>query len=326
MKTISRILSLLVAVTLSLPLLAQAYTPQLEDKSFPVNDFTAVSADSDFDITLVKGEHGARLTTDKQLAPYVQIYVRSQTLFITYDEKSVPKDVRKLFRGRGAPVPVFHVVVTLPELGGVSLSDNAKLTGSEEFTGNHFELSLADKSRVGNLVVKAGSARVLMKKGSQAVLNLAAVSKVEVNAEGNSTLSLQTDTPELAVNADNGAVLNISGKIGKSDILTAGSSKTTLVHEPETAVVKMAGSSSLVLTGKAESMRVATERNAKLNAVEFPVKTLQAVMAGSSKAEVNVAEELEVTLQGGSALYYTGAPVFKINKIVKSTLSPLENK
>jgi hypothetical protein len=41
---------------------------------------------------------------------------------------------------------------------------------------------------------------------------------------------------------------------------------------------------------------------------------------------VNVDKEDKVTLVSGASLYYSGTPVFQIDKIVKSTLAPYGTK
>ena len=73
--------------------------------------------------------------------------MRSKTLFITYDEKAVPKDIKKLYKGKNAPKPVFRAVISLPELNGFTLEDNVVLNTTEEFFGfllssSHLSLQL----------------------------------------------------------------------------------------------------------------------------------------------------------------------------------------
>ena len=142
---------------------AQSLSAQLSEKDIMVSEFNAVNVSDDFEVTVSRGTYGVRLTVDKELAPYVEVYVRSKVLYISYDEKAVPKDLRKVYRGKGALTPVFRVVAYTPELQAVTLSDNATLSGVEEFVGNDFELTMAGKSQVKNLSVSAASARMSMK-------------------------------------------------------------------------------------------------------------------------------------------------------------------
>ena len=141
---------------------AQSLSAQLTDKDITVSEFNAVNVSDDFEVTLSRGTYGVRLTVDKELEPYVEVYVRSKVLYISYDEKAVPKELRKLYRGKGSLTPVFRVVAYTPELQAVTLSDNATLTAAEEFAANDFELTTAGKSQVKNLSVAAASARISM--------------------------------------------------------------------------------------------------------------------------------------------------------------------
>ena len=113
---------------------AQSLSAQLTDKDIMVSEFNAVNVSDDFEVTVSRGTYGVRLTVDKELAPYVEVYVRSKVLYVSYDEKAVPKELRKQYRGKGALTPVFRVAAYTPMLKAVTLSDNASLIGIDEFT------------------------------------------------------------------------------------------------------------------------------------------------------------------------------------------------
>ena len=77
-----------------LPLSAQTESFRLVDKTYPVGDFTALEISDDFDVTLTRGASSVKLTVDEPLLQYVDVYVRSKTLFVVYNEKSVPKEIK----------------------------------------------------------------------------------------------------------------------------------------------------------------------------------------------------------------------------------------
>ena len=190
---------------------AQSLSAQLTDKDITVSEFNAVNVSDDFEVTVSRGTYGVRLTVDKELAPYVEVYVRSKVLYISYDEKAVPKELRKQYRGKGALTPVFRVVAYTPELQAVTLSDNATLTGVEEFTAGEFELTTAGKSQVKNLSISATSARISMKKNAVATLNLKTDRGVEVNTDNSANLKLTFTGRELALTADGSSVVVADG-------------------------------------------------------------------------------------------------------------------
>jgi len=297
------------------------FVNHLEESTLPVGEFTMVSASGDFEVTLSKGSYGVRLTTDKNLTPYVQVYVRSNTLYLTYDEKSVPKDIKKLYKGKNASQPVFRAVVSMPQLNGIELDDNVILSSAEAFYGSDIVISLTDKAQVRNLTVQGNSITVNMKKNAQAALTLTADKKMEVTTDDKAILKLAEKAREITLNAKGNSDNALSGE---GEILNLNlSEKTTgnVSHRTKNAVLNVGGSSKLILTGTGEYLEVKGGKNAEVEAVAFPVKTMKAELDGG-KVNVAVEKEMNVTLLGGSSLFFTGSPTLIVNKIVKSTLAP----
>ncbi len=314
-------LTLGVVCLLALPARAQTTAGQ-EEKTIPVGEFSSISVSDDFEVSLVKGKQSVRITSEKELIPYIQVYVRSKTLFITYDEKSVPKDTKKLFKGRGASDPVFRAVVSMPEIGGISLSNNAILSAAEDFTGGTFDLNLADKAQVRTLSVHVSSANVVMKKNAQATVNLEVDNRLEINTEGNATLKLGGKAQEMSVNAAGSSEVILAADCKSSVITTSGSANLSLSQKTEKMALNAGGFSKLNLSGEAVSIQIHGERSASVEANAFTVEKAEANLSGSAKVNISVSESLDATLVGGSSLYYTGTPSIKIGKIIKSTLAP----
>jgi hypothetical protein len=305
---------------------AQSLSAQLTDKDITVSEFNAVNVSDDFEVTVSRGTYGVRLTVDKELAPYVEVYVRSKVLYISYDEKAVPKEIRKLYRGKGSLTPVFRVVAHTPELQAVTLSDNATLTGAEEFNANEFELTMAGKSQVKNLSISATSARIVMKKNTVANLNIKTDRGVEANTDNNANLKLTFTGRELALTADGSSVVVADGPTRNLNLSTSGSSQVSVTSDTEKVEVTAEGSSKLTLTGKAEELEVKGSRSSVVDAFAMPLEEVEANLSNSSTVTVSVSKKVSVNLVGGSALYYSGSPVFQIEKIVKSTLAPYGTK
>ena len=314
-------LAIFAATLLAFPAKAQV-TTQLEEKTLPVGDFSSISVADDFEVSLVKGAYSVRVTTVKELAPYVQVYVRAKVLYITYDEKSVPKDIKKMFKGKGSPEPVFRAVVYLPELNGVTLANNVTLMSTDEFSGFNFEMNLGDKSQVKSLTVRASNVTVNMKKNAQATVTLKADNRMELNTDGNAVLKLSGQAMELAMNAAGSSEVSAIGDFRSSTLTMGNSAKALVSQKSDKAVLQVSGSSNLTLTGDAEQMVVRGDKNALVEANGFTVKKVEANLSGSARVNVTVTELIDATLVGGSALYYTGTPSIQIGKIIKSTLAP----
>lgn len=320
---INKVLWLTVGIVCLFVLPAQAQvTAGQEEKSIPVGEFSSISVSDDFEVSLVKGKHGVKITSEKELIPYIQVYVRSKSLFITYDEKSVPKDIRKLFRGRGSSDPVFRAVVSMPEIGGISLSNNATLSSIEDFSGGTFDLNLADKAQVKTLTVRVNSANLNLKKNAQVSMNVEVANRLEINTEGNASIKLSGKAQEFSVNAAGSSELTVSADCKSSTITTSGSADLSLSQKTEKMVLTVGGFSKLNLSGEADSIQIRGERSASVDANAFSVKKAEANLSGSAKVNISISESLDATLVGGSSLYYTGTPSIKIGKVIKSTLAP----
>ena len=320
---INKVLWLTVGIVCLFVLPAQAQvTAGQEEKSIPVGEFSSISVSDDFEVSLVKGKHGVKITSEKELIPYIQVYVRSKSLFITYDEKSVPKDIRNLFRGRGSSDPVFRAVVSMPEIGGISLSNNATLSSIEDFSGGTFDLNLADKAQVKTLTVRVNSANLNLKKNAQVSMNVEVANRLEINTEGNASIKLSGKAQEFSVNAAGSSELTVSADCKSSTVTTSGSADLSLSQKTEKMVLTVGGFSKLNLSGEADSIQIRGERSASVDANAFSVKKAEANLSGSAKVNISISESLDATLVGGSSLYYTGTPSIKIGKVIKSTLAP----
>lgn len=305
---------------------AQAATAQLTDKEIPVSEFNSLSVTDDFEVTLARGTYGVRLTVDKDLAPYVQVYVKSKTLYLDYDEKSVPKEIRKLYKGKHGLVPVFRIVAYTPEIQTVTLTDNAVLVGMEEFPSSQFELFATDKSQVKNLSVNAVSARISLKKHATAVISAKTERGMEVNMDNSSDLKLTGSGEELVIHSENSAVVVSNGPYKTQTLSTSGSSQVTVSSDADKVSITMEGSSKILLSGKANVLNVKGTRSSSADAYSMPVKEITVDLSGSSNVTASVSDQVDATLVGGSAFYFAGSPTFLIRKIVKSTLAPYGTK
>ena len=312
-----------IALVMAAPVARAQYTSQLEEKTIPVGDFSGIEVAGDFEVTLSSGPCVAKVTVDKMLSPYVQVYVRGKVLHITYDSKAVPKDVRQLYKGRNAPKPVFRASITLPELSSIFLGGNAILNCGELLECKlTTDIDIQDKAQLKNLNIKAGSVNVNMKKQAQAALSIEAVNKAELRAEGNANLRATVDAHDIVSSAVGSSEIAITSKGENATISGTGSSKSVVTFEGEKAVVTIGGSANINLSGKGEALSVRGEKSSNFEAAAFDTKAATVDLNGSVKANVTVSESLDANLVGGSTLYYTGDPTFKIGKVVRSTLAP----
>ena len=110
------------------------------------------------------------------------------------------------------------------------------------------------------------------------------------------------------------------------NLATGGSSQVSVNSDTEKLDLTTEGSSKLTLTGKAVEMKVKGSRSSVVDAFAMPLETVEATLSNSSTVTVTVSKTVYANLVGGSALFYSGTPEFKIEKIVRSTLAPYGTK
>ena len=291
------------------------------------SEFSGIEAANNFDISIVKGPYGVQLTVDQLIADCVVSYVKGKVLFLDLDEKAIPKETKKIYKGKNVPPPVLRAVVYLPEgyIESIKLKDSATLSATSEMNSNKFDVDLAGTSSIKALTVATGTAEISLSKKATAVLTVNAEKNLRVNAEGASSIKLTQTSSELSVKSANSSVSIISGNTGDLDITSAGSSQVQLTSELKKADIDAANSSKVTLTGKVEKLQARGSNSSVIDASGMPAQTAIAQIS-NGEMTVNVSDEIKVELVSGASLYYSGDPDFKIVKIIKSTLAPVGTK
>ena len=99
------------------------------------SEFTGIEAANNFDVSIAKGPFGVQLTVDQVLADCIVSYVKGKVLFLDLDEKAIPKETKKLYKGKNVPPPVLRAIVYLPEsyIERIKLQDSATLSANTPY-------------------------------------------------------------------------------------------------------------------------------------------------------------------------------------------------
>lgn len=281
-----RFIAVILSVTLSIVAFGQELYPSQpqEEKSYGVGEFESLCVSDSFEVTLQEGRCGVMVNADKALMPYIQVYVRSGVLYIDMDEKSIPNDVKRIYRGKDAPIAITHAVVTAPAFAVISATQNAVLTSNGTVFADSLRMELTDKACVRNFKLEMEEGKLVMNKNSQAMLTLQSEKQLDVILEGKAQLRLQN----------------------KGNVLQA----------------QLSGSSEASLAGEADTFSFTVSRYAHLESLDLKATRVKAEMNNGGHAIVRAEELLNVKLAGGSTLYYTGVPAIQIDEILKSTFAP----
>jgi hypothetical protein len=284
-----RFILFILSITLSVAALAQdLYPTQLqEEKTYPVGSFHSLSVSSRFEVTLQEGPCNVKVTADQALLPYFQVYVRGGVLYIEADSKSIPADVKKIYRGKNAPVPVVRAIVTMPAVNSVSLHQNAILSSNGTVFSDSLKLSVEDKAILRNLKFDTPTADIALSKHAVADFALVATN-VTLKGEG--------------------------------------SSRTTMSFKGAVLKVDLSGSAHCKVIGESETFSFHCERSSELDGLQMKAPRVKADMKGGCEARVLAEELLSVRLTGGSSLYYAGFPTIQVDEILRSTFAPYKEK
>ena len=323
MKTkLFAIVAACIALMSGVTLRAQTTTMERE-----FSEFCSIEASNAFDVAISKGGYGLNLTVDQAIADCVISYVKGKVLFLGLDEKAIPKEVKKQYKGKGVPAPTLRAIVYLPEgyIESIKLTDNATLAANQPLNSNKFDIDLSGTASIKALTIDTGTAELNIAKKSNAVLTVNAQKNIRVNADGASSIKLAQTSEELSVKSANSSVSIISGNTGNLDITSGGSSQVQITSELKKADVDASNSSKVTLSGKAESIQARGSNSAFIDATGMP-STKAIVQLSGADMNVNASDEIKVELVSGGALYYSGDPDFKIVKVIKSTLAPVGTK
>lgn len=268
------------------------------------SEFDAVSVSDGFKVTMVeKDGYNAKFKVSDALESYIQCYVKAGTLYIGLDDKSIPKEVKKSFKGKNSDGPILEATVYVPVLNSVTLSDNSTFSSNDALNSDNFKLSLSGMSCITNLNVNVNSAVISVgKKSKLSSINVKAEDKVTVNAEGSATVVLEYSSKALEINNSGSADLSINGQCETASVCTAGSAELSLSGRTNT----------LNVTGKGGS--------SKIDAVTMSVDDVNVSLDGAELA-VTPAKNLSLDLGKGASVCYSGDPAIRIVKIQNATVT-----
>ena len=270
------------------------------------SEFDAVSISNGFKVTFSSGNgasaYSTKVTVDDALEGYVQCYVKARTLYIGLDEKSIPKDLKKTYKGKNAPDPVLTAIVYVPTINSITLNDDSSFASSETLNSGDFKLDLSDNASISNLKVVASKASISVRKKAKL-----------------SSINIKADDIAVKGDDDGGVTLEYASKSLSVD--NAGSANLILNGETGNASVATAGGAQMSLSGKASSLKVTGKGNSsKVDASSFAVDDAMLSFSGAD-VMVNASKSLELELGKGASVNYAGDPDIKIVSIQNATVS-----
>ena len=292
-KTLA-IATLLIASAFS----AFAQTRTIEHEYSP---FDGVVASNGFKVTIAQSDnYAAKLTVDDVLESYVQCYVKANVLYLGLDDKNIPKEVKKMYKGKDAPEPTLSAIVYIPILNSLTLNDNSQFFNTGTLSAENFSLFLNGTTAINNLNVVAKTAVLSVAKNAK-------LTNANVRTEGN-----------IAVAGDGKGMMTLEYAAENLDVNTTGSADLVINGNAETVTVNSANSAKTAVSGDAKSLVVSGKGTVDASNLKVDEAKLN---TNGATVKVNASKELELDLGKGSDVQYDGDPAIKIVKIQSSSVT-----
>ena len=280
---------------------------QAKSLDFTFGKFDSISVDNGFEVTIMKGsENKVNLQVEAPYAQFVTAGVNGSTLDIKVDEKSVPADVKKQYKGKN---PVFTATITMKEpLCALTLKGSSVLASGQTFVndGNNITITVSDNAKVDGLKVMSKSLELKLDKKGTAIVDFTG-EKVVATTSGGSNLDLT--------------------RVAKIDNFTVeGSSDFVVRGETEEVTLTSKGNSKSVLNGKSTSAAYTVGGTSNVNAINMENRLTSVAMNGLCTVTEAATDSLKVNLSAGSKLVFNNDPTFIIENVKASSIVKYSSK
>jgi hypothetical protein len=277
--------------------------------SLDLAPFTTVDVSGPFEVSLVRGQqYRALISVLEPYRDYVVCSVSAGVLSVGLDERKVPLDVKRQFRGKGTPDPVYNAVIYVPDLiQAVNLSGKAVLRDTEDlFDKSRIAFTLDGQSSVKSLYLSSMIFQLDMRSKSTADLTVNC-NQTHVNLVGSSSLTMDEQTENSHYTLAGSSKARVKSKTGSFSVLAKANSNMTLVGTGDGANYELAGTS-------------------EIDASLFEVSDADVRMTSVTRLSVAAANVLRVNLNGGSSLQFSGDPSVSIDNIRSASMTRIQGR
>lgn len=276
----------------------------VKQSSINLTPFSNLKVAGTFSVSLVRGsDYRALITVEESYMDFIVCSVTDNVLTIDIDERRVPSEVKRQFRGKGTPDPVFSAVIYVPELiRSVELDDKAVLCDSEDvFDKARVTFDLDDNSNMNNLEVSS--------------------QQVEISLQNKSTADVKVSCTKLEVDTSNSSNLTIVETSEDAAYSLQGSSKVVAKSRTVHMEIKTKSNTTMTLYGTGDSITYNLSGTSEVNAMGFEVPDAKINMTSVCALYQAAYRSLTLNMNGGSALYFKNEPQVSIENIKSSTVS-----
>ena len=287
------------------PLFGQSVREMVRDD---IPAFSCIELGGDFALDIRYGkQYKVQLSVEELFADYVLSSVMDSTLTVTLDDRRVPAEVRRQFRGKDAPI--FRVNVTMPEsLRSVKLGGRSILLSADDLVvdPDAFELRVTDNAKVASLAFGSGRVALTLDKKADVDMSVTCDS-LSVSLAGTADLDLTHHTKVTAIEVAGSSTLAVKGETGLLKLDSRGFSKS-------------------ILNGEAPVVRYKLANSTQVNATLLEAERAFVEMSGLGSLTQAATEDLSVDLSGGATVYFLNDPAIHVIYLKNASLIPYDRK
>lgn len=287
-------------------LTAFAASAQVKTTDYDNFSFKGISIDDEFAVTLSTGpEYRVTVRAESPYMPYIKVGVSAGVLEISLDDRAVPSEVKKLYKGAK---PEFAATVTTPNpLKSYKLEGKSVLTILDEVSiEDPVSINVSDNAVLNpvNVVSRACSIELDKKGTADVTFN---GEKITVAASANSSLNLTSETSD-------------------SDIALSGSSNLVMRGTTQSIKISTKGTSKAALNGEAKDAEYTLGGTSNINAIGLSTKNATVSMSGLCNLTEAASNKLKINISSGASLVFDGKPEIEIETIKNASVTHYNNK
>ena len=284
---------------------AFAATAQVKTTDYDNFSFKGISIDDDFVVTLSTGpEYRVSVQAESPYMQYIKVGVSAGVLEISLDDRAVPSEVKKLYKGAK---PVFSATVVTPEpLKSYKLEGKSVLTISGEISlDDAVSIKIGDNAELKPATIVSRSCSIELDKK--------AVADVTFNGD------------KITVAASGSASLNLTRESSESDIALSGSSNLVMRGKSETMKISAKGTSKAALNGETKEVEYSLGGTSNINAIGLATKNAAVTMSGLCTLTEAASNKLKINISSGANLVFDGKPEIEVESIKNSSVTHYSN-
>lgn len=283
-------------------LLSVAALAQTKDIEYNYSSFSKIAASNDFQVSLVTSgsDYKLSLQVEGAYAEYVVANVNNGTLEISLDEKGVPSEVKKAYKGK---TPTFKAVVTMPvPPKEINIKDKVVFDSVWPLElVDALNINASDNSVVKPMTVTGDLLYINLDKKASAEVVFKEGSKVSAVGSGNSKLNLNVQAKEVEVAVNANAETNLKCESESLDYTAKGTSKSAINGSTYYAGFTVTGT-------------------ANVNAINLETPEANIAMNGLCSLSESASEKVKLSVTGGANLSFNNNPTFEIENIKNSSV------